>query len=465
MKGKIIFLSLLSVTTLLFTPALTFAKHGASDQVDVHLTLSKAKHEATIPPLAFGMNTAVWDGNITTPGVSSRLKQLYISLLRWPGGSYADTFNWSNYIFSFRQFMQLSSNVKAMPLLTVNYGTGTPSEAASWVRYVKKHHEQALWEIGNEVYGNGTYQNVSWETDMHQPNGPTAYAKNALTYIQAMRKIDPNAQIGIVGTIPGVWPSGIAPYWDRTVLPIVAKKINFIVIHWYPQNPGQESDQQLLASTDQIAGYIKSLQGYLHQYAGKRASDIKIFLDETNSVSSNPGKQMMSIVNALFAAKDVNTWLSNGISNVSWWDLHNGPTTGNLSSSLYGNASYGDYGILSNGSTGEPPLNTPTASYWGLYMVAQFVQPGSTYLSVTTSNPILTAFAARSEKNKSSLMLINSSNAQSARVSIPTTMFTNTHPLIIDTYGKLTSMPKKTFIPSTEQAITVPPYSMIVVSQ
>src|SRR5665213_1150992 len=44
----------------------------------------------------------------------------------------------------------------ATPLITVNFGTGTPQEAAAWVYYanvVKGYHVQ-YWEIGNELMGN-----------------------------------------------------------------------------------------------------------------------------------------------------------------------------------------------------------------------------------------------------------------------------------------------------------------------
>jgi spore coat protein CotH len=56
-------------------------------------------------------------------------------------------------------------------MVTVDYGTGDtigqrdgtgetgPQIAADWVRYanVTHHYNVKYWEIGNEVYGNGTY--------------------------------------------------------------------------------------------------------------------------------------------------------------------------------------------------------------------------------------------------------------------------------------------------------------------
>lgn len=416
-----------------------------------------------ISPLAYGMNTAVWDGNLVSNTVVQRLKQIGIKLLRFPGGSYADTFHFKDYTNSFDQFMQLSKQVGAVPLLTVNYGSGTPSEAASWVAYTKAHHETALWEIGNEIYGNGTYQNNAWETDLHSPKGPAAYAKNALAFITAMKKVDKNAQIGVVATIPGVWPSGIAPYWDRTMLPIVGKKIDFIVIHWYAQNPGQEDDATLLASTSTIPAYMSQLHQYLQKYCGANAKHIQIFLDETNSVSSNPGKQVMSVVNALFAANDYNQWLQNGVQNVSWWDLHNGKNAGNVSPNLFGNATYGDYGILSNGDPGEPPINTPTASFWGLRMMDLFAQPRDRYVQATSNQLFLSAYAVKSPKNGLSFMLVNTSPDTAYAVSLKGIKTSRTTWYEQYTYGEQGTSITSQKTHMLGNRLLVGPYSMVVI--
>ncbi len=382
------------------------------------VTISPQEKLAKVPPLAYGMNTAVWDANLFSEAVPGRLQQLGIRMLRWPGGSYADQYHWNSALFEFDQFMNLAKQVRATPMLTVNYGTGSPQEAASWVAYVKKHHEDALWEIGNELYGDGEYQGVTWEANYHQDKSPAGYGKNALKYIAAMRKVDPHAQIGVVATIPTVWPSGIQPYWDRTLLPIVGKDINFVIVHWYPENPGQENDASLLQTTLSIADYMSQLRSYIDQYCGSNAKNVKILVDETNSVSGNPGKQMMSMVNGLFLANDYNTWLENGASDVSWWDLHNNSNAGNTDSSLYGSATYGDYGILAQGDKGEPALNTPTASFWAYRMVELFAQPGDQYVQANSDQPMVNAYAATTGKATTSVMLVNTDPSDSYRVSL-----------------------------------------------
>ena len=103
----------------------------------------------------------------------------------------------------------------AQPIITVNYGTGTPALAAAWVQDadVTNNYGIQYWEVGNEVYGNGTY-GANWEADSHcetslngpavtigsEPSqtydcGPTQYADNVLQYISAMKAVDPDIHV------------------------------------------------------------------------------------------------------------------------------------------------------------------------------------------------------------------------------------------------------------------------------
>ena len=110
-----------------------------------------------------------------------------ISLVRVPGGSESDQYDWktnTDVIGNFReavdfgQFMSVIRQARAQAMVTVDYGTGNtigqqdgsgetgPQIAADWVRYANIQHHYGIkyWEIGNEVYGNGTY-GADWEAD------------------------------------------------------------------------------------------------------------------------------------------------------------------------------------------------------------------------------------------------------------------------------------------------------------
>src|SRR5258707_4495389 len=224
-------------------------------------------------------------------------------MFRYPGGSNADYYQWENnkpspvdasyyknygsplwpntpYVassngVSFDHFMSQVNNAGGQADIVVNYGSGTPQEAAAWVAYANTgqvsydgitaapgipgysstgHHYGILyWEIGNEVYGDGYYgtpnNKANWEyVTPGTKLDPTTYAQQVVNYSIAMKKADPSIQVGAVLTMPGDFPddntlaanglSGFQP-WDATVLstPQICQGIDFVAVHWYPQQP------------------------------------------------------------------------------------------------------------------------------------------------------------------------------------------------------------------------------------
>ncbi len=407
------------------------------------VTVNAGTSLATIPNTAFGLNSAVWDANLLDSQVPGLLHQAGVNIVRFPGGSTSDNYHWqtnsitpnagdyANPANTFDAFIGQVQKAGAKAMVTVNYGSnaagtggGDPAEAAAWVTYANKTKNYGVkyWEIGNEVYGNGTYGAV-WETDLHSSKGPDAYGTNALSYITAMKNADPSVNVGVVLTAPGNWPDGQAPDWNSTVLSKVGSRIDFVSIHWYPQGPGGESDAGLLNSNGSIASMVSKLRSEINQYAGSNASHVQIMVTETNSVSFNPGKQTVNLVNGLFLADNYMTWLENGVANVDWWDLHNAILTGNNnSSSLYGQLNYGDYGILANatsaGGQTEPAANTPFAPYYGLQMLTNLGKPGDQIVSTQSSNSLVGVHAVKQANGDLALLLINKDPSNNAQVSV-----------------------------------------------
>lgn len=430
--------------------AQTLEGGGGQGSMEPGLAVTVTEDDDTPGPvltnIAVGLNTAAWDAHLTDPEAVSAVRDAGVQVLRFPGGSTADVYHWqtqsitkgyeSQYGLSadatFADFEHVLRATHAQGMITVNYGSNTdgtaggdPQEAAAWVRYANVLHHDNIryWEIGNEVYGNG-YYGATWEVDLHSDKSPQAYAENVLAYIRAMKAVDPTIQIGVVLTAPGNWPddaffqnSTLQP-WNATVLKTLGSAIDFVDVHWYAQQPGSESDTSLLnaaaqgtTSTPSIPAMVTTLKQEIQQYCGTK-KHIPIFVTETNSVAYNPGKQTTSVVNALFLADDMLSWLKAGAANVDWWDLHNSIVTwGNNAPTLYGNTAYGDYGVLSSGTSGdgqsEPPVNTPFPSYYGLKLVGQFVQPGARWLTVTSSSTDVTVYALRRPDGGVSVLAIN----------------------------------------------------------
>jgi hypothetical protein len=474
------------VSNIAQVPANVHEAASNATQVTVNVNSSLG----TIPKTAFGLNTAVWDSQLLDSGLPSLLRQAGTTMLRFPGGSTADAYHWqtnslthgqSGYVDphnTFDAFMGVAQQTSAQSMLTVNYGSnaagtagGDPQEAAAWVRYANltKHYGVRYWEIGNEVYGNGTYGS-QWEVDLHKEHGPTAYAQNALTFIHAMKAVDPTIQTGVVLTAPGRWPDGLSPDWNRNVLSVACQDINFVDVHWYPQDPKQESDSGLLASASKINAMVATLRARIQQYCGSHASQVGIMVTETNSVSFNPGKQTTGPVNALFLADTTMNWLENGVANIDWWDIHNSITTGqNNSPSLYGDQQYGDYGIFSVGQSNdgisEPPSETPFPSYYGLQMLTKLGSGGDQMLQASSNEPLLSVHAVKQQDGRLAILLINKNPSANYNVSFSLPGYQVASAATLYTYGKSSSALQVTQDPAFKNTLSedIPPYSLVTI--
>ncbi|MBX5450574.1 cellulose binding domain-containing protein [Thermogemmatispora sp.] len=496
----ILLLCLLLSALVLLNP---LGAHRVSAAGSVQVTVNANQSLGTLTALSRGLNTAVWDSNLLDSAASSAIKNAGIGMLRFPGGSTSDVYHWQTHSLvagqgwldpnnTFDAFMGLVQAVGAQPIITVDYGAGTPAEAAGWVQYANKGgpgytgpvptyagasstgHTYGIkyWEIGNEVYGDGTY-GASWEYN-NNPHTSAAYASNVVAYSQAMKAVDPTIKVGAVLTTPGNWPDGVtnsaSPQpWNQTVLSTACSAIDFVIIHWYPQNPGNESDSGLLASTSQIPNMVSTLRSELAQYCGSHASAVQILLTETNSVSSNPGKQTVSIVNALYEDDDYMTWLENGVTSVDWWTLHNGPVAGNTSSSLYGSAQYGDYGVLANGgciSGGpcEPAADTPFPAYYGLQMLSYLGNAGDTMVSASSNQTLVAAHAVRQANGNLAVLLINKDPSNSYTVTFSLNGYSASSSARVYSYGPTSSSISSTTVTGSPlPTISISPYTLTTV--
>jgi hypothetical protein len=426
----------------------------------------------TIPGTAYGINAAVWDAHMNDPAVGTLMREANIGLVRYPGGSYADIYHWRDNTApggfvapgtDFDAFMGTVRAAGAQPIIIANYGSGTPQEAADWVRYanVTKGYGAKYWEIGNELYGNGHYGSA-WETDNHADKSPAGYARNLLDFAAAMKAVDPSIKIGAVLTTPGNWPDGAVADgdqgdWNHTVLSIVADAIDFVSVHWYPNG---SSAADTLTRPALVADSVYQVRRQLERYAGDRAGAIGVALTEVNA-SLTPQTTQMS---ALFAADNYQTWLETGVFTVDWWNTHNGiGTVGTVD----GVTDYADFGVLSSGTCAgevcEPAVNTPFPAYFGIKMAGTLGRPGDTMVRAGSADPLVTAHAVRHANGELSVMLINKDPAAAHTVSLAYTGFIpDGAPPVVRTFTRgATSITSGTA--GTGAVQTVPPYSIATV--
>ncbi len=244
------------------------------------ITIDAGTIEAEIHPYIYGtfievlgscIYGGIWDDkNESVPLIHGGLRQdvmkeirpLNISIIRWPGGCFSDVYEWKEGIeprdqrklmknkhwhrfgpkigprhdnhFGSDEFMTFIKELGSEPYVNINFGTGTPEEAAEWVQYMNgaetteygslrarnghpKPYNVKIWGIANEIFGN-------WE----KGNLPAPkYARRYIEFAQAMRAVDPSIKLVAVGT------DFTYPYWNRTLLQIAGDYIDYLSLHVY----------------------------------------------------------------------------------------------------------------------------------------------------------------------------------------------------------------------------------------
>lgn len=393
----------------------------------VHVNVNSKQTIREVDPRLFGLNTAIWDGAFNTATTAELLLEADNQALRFPGGSISDIYHWQTntsdgetwqWATSFDAFAHIATLTQAQVFITANYGTGTPAEAAEWVRYSNqtKGYGFKYWEIGNENYG-------TWEADHNiRPNDPVTYATRFKEYVQQMKAVDPSIKIGAVieATEDGSanYPDEVVTNprtgashsgWTAVLLATFQQlgvTPDFVVYHRYEQGPGGESDAYLLTAAKGWSADATTIRQILNDYLGANAALVEINCTENNSVYGNPGKQTTSLVNGLFLADSIGNIMKTEFNSFFWWDLRNGQEAGNNnSSSLYGWRRYGDYGIVNAADPAGPADRYPT--FYVYKLLQHFARGGEIVLEAGSDYNGLGVYAVRDHNKTLHLLLIN----------------------------------------------------------
>ncbi len=407
----------------------------------VNVTVNAAQPVRIVDTRQFAVNTAVWDADFDTSNTINLLTRMGAQALRFPGGSLSDDYHWATnttdsntwqWATSFDSFAQVATTVGTQAFITVNYGSGTPAEAAAWVQEsnVTKHYGFKYWEIGNECYG-------SWETDNNTvAHDPYTYAQRFQQYYTQMKAVDPTIKIGAVAI------TGEDSYANNTNHPVVNPRTgqthngwtpvmlatlrslgvtpDFLIYHRYAQAPGAESDQGLLLSNTTWSTDAADLRQQLNDYLGAAAAGVELDCTENNSVYTNPGKQTTSLVNGLFLADSICAAMNTEFNSVVWWDLRNGQeTTNNNSSSLYGWRQYGDYGITDSVDPAGPADTYPT--FYVDRLLQYFARGGDQLVNSTSDYALVSVCAAERTNGGLTLLVVNKSPTNAFNTNITVT--------------------------------------------
>jgi hypothetical protein len=232
--------------------------HDSILVAEIPITVDAGNTVRIIDGRIYGINTAVWDFQTGSTTNAALLTDMGMQVLRYPGGSLSNDYNWHTnrgvtnssfqWVASPPKFATMAASLGAQACIAVNYGSGTPEQAAAWVAYCNASpgnlsllgidsmgrdwktvgHWAAMragaplakddgfnflrigraapfgvkyWEVGNECYG-------SWEKDLHGTSGsglsglpydPFTYAQAFAVFAQKMRLADDSIHLGAVG--------------------------------------------------------------------------------------------------------------------------------------------------------------------------------------------------------------------------------------------------------------------------
>jgi alpha-L-arabinofuranosidase len=169
--------------------------------------------------LAKAMKTPLvrFGGNFTSAyhwrdGVGPRDKRISMLNIAWGMPEYNE--------FGTDEFLRFCQLIGAQPQIALNLGSGTPQEAADWVRYVDQHwskHSGLLWELGNELWGNWNLGYPTFEQ----------VAKRTVEFSRAVRGVDPQARLIATGQDPDHYQK-----WDAAQLRNPPDTFNFLSTHF-----------------------------------------------------------------------------------------------------------------------------------------------------------------------------------------------------------------------------------------
>ncbi len=236
------------------------------------------------------------------------VKDLDVSIIRYPGGNFVSGYNWTDGIgprnkrprrlelawksietneFGIDEFVDWAKKTGTEVMAAVNLGTGTPQEAGYMIEYCN-HPSGTYWSDLRIEYGHREPHNIKTWCLGNEMDGPWQichldaddYGKRALETAKIMKWIDPDIHLVASGSSSSFMPT--FPDWDRIVLEHTYDYIDYISLHRYYENLGDIDD--FLASFIDMDRFIKSVVATADFVKAKKRSKKTVMLsfDEWN---------------------------------------------------------------------------------------------------------------------------------------------------------------------------------------
>jgi len=266
-------------------------------------------------------------------------KELKPGIIRFPGGCFADCYHWEDGIgprdkrptrenlhwkgneennFGTDEFIKFCRNIGCEPMICINFGSGTPEEAANWVEYCNggidtpygklraengnpEPYNVKYWEIGNEIFGN-------WETGHCTVD---EFAERYMEFYIAMKEKDSSIEIFACGGDG----NSLSQEWNDILLKKTNGMLDYITLHCYaPQIENKPVDnRQLYYGTVGAVCKYETLINDTRMTIKKHAADrnIRIAVTEWNTMYNNSSFREHTVEAAVFNAGMLNMFIRN----------------------------------------------------------------------------------------------------------------------------------------------------------
>jgi hypothetical protein len=402
--------------------------------------------EPTIPfdRRLLGTNVPAWIGpeQLADPAFQTATKESGTSLLRMPGGSWSNSYDWlaceledtagcsftdSARPTDFIDFMQ-ATELSGMWTLSINESAQSAAAAVAFfngdmdderVIGVDRYGVDwgtvgfwaslrasggnvdpaaiALWEIGNEVYGGrpdsggDACADFGWEyvwtcDGAEYVSGDDEH-DGYLAIRAAMVEVDPTIEVGAVGVgAPGGWGD-----WGNEVIMNAGEALDFYVVHEYGFDSSPAPESAVRRPAELWPGLITDVRTSL-------AADIPIAVTEYNLVSieaRDTEHSMTRAMNALYIADSIGQLARNGVAIANQWNLANGTTDSGT-----------DYGMISL-SDGSRFPQFDAMSMWS--------RAGDVFLTVLADENDLRVYPTLHDDGHLTVLLLNLSGNEISR--------------------------------------------------
>jgi alpha-N-arabinofuranosidase len=240
--------------------------------------------------------------------VISLVRDLDVRLVRYPGGNFLSGYNGTDGIgpvdrrpsrldlawrtiepnlIGIDEFYDWSRKANVEVMAAVNMGTGTPKEAGEMLEYCN-FRGGTYWSDLRKKNGHADPYNIKTWCIGNEMDGPWQichldaidYGKKARETAKIMKWIDEKVDLVVCGSASSLMPT--YPEWDRTVLEYTYEHVEYLSLHRYYENLG--NDENFLASFVDMDRFIKNVVSTVDYVKSlkRSARTVNLSFDEWN---------------------------------------------------------------------------------------------------------------------------------------------------------------------------------------